>query len=96
MEESKVNDLSSWLKQKCRREGLSLRQAAIKTGLSHSTLCDIVKGESNLSGQTITKLARYFGGDGKRKLVLEDQLLVLAVTGHSKPATCGHLKSGHR
>ena len=78
MQEGKVNNLGSWLEEKCRSEGLSLRQAAVKTGLSHSTLCDIVKGEGKVCGETIKKLARYFGGDGKRRLVLEDQLLVLA------------------
>jgi len=66
------------LEEKCRNEWLSLRQAAVKTDLSHSTLCDIVKGEGKVCGETIKKLARYFGGDGRRRLVLEDQLLVLA------------------
>lgn len=78
MREGKINSLGSWLEEKCKNEGLSLRQAAAKTGLSHSTLADIRKGNSNVSGETIKKLARYFGGDGTRRLVLEDQLLVLA------------------
>ncbi len=73
-----VNSLGSWLEHKCKSEGLSLRQAAAKTGLSHSTLADIVKGENNVSGETIKKLARYFGGESKRRLALEDQLLTLA------------------
>ena len=37
-----------------------------------------MNGEINISGETIRKLARYFGGDGRRRLVFEDQLLVLA------------------
>lgn len=78
MQEGKINSLGSWLEEKCKSEGLSLRQAAAKTGLSHSTIADIRKGNSNVSGETIKKLARYFGGDGTRRLVLEDQLLVLA------------------
>ena len=79
MQEGKINSLGSWLEEKCKSERLSLRQAAAKTGLSHSTLANIRKGNSNVSGETIKKLARYFGGDGtRRKLVLEDRLLVLA------------------
>jgi len=79
MQEGKINSLGSWLEEKCKSEGLSLRQAAVKTGLSHSTLANIRKGNSNVSGETIKKLARYFGGDGTRgRLVLEDRLLVLA------------------
>jgi len=78
MQEGKINSLGSWLAEKCKSERLSLRQAAAKTGLSHATLADIRKGKSNVSGETIKKLARYFGGDGRRRLVLEDRLLVLA------------------
>jgi len=79
MQEGKINGLGSWLEEKCKSERLSLRQAAIKIGLSHSALANIRKGNSNVSGETIKKLARYFGGDGtRRRLVLEDRLLVLA------------------
>ena len=78
MPEGRINSLGSWLEEKCKSERLSLRQAAAKTGLSHSTLANIRKGNSNVSGETIKKLARYFGGDGTRRLVLEDRLLVLA------------------
>jgi len=79
MQEGKINSLALWLEEKCKSERLSLRQAAAKTSLSHSTLADIRKGNSNVSGETIKKLARYFGGDGtRRRLVLEDQLLILA------------------
>jgi len=79
MREEKINSLGSWLEEKCKSERLSLRQAAAKTGLSHSTLAKIVKGNTKVRGETIKKLARYFGGDGtRRRLVLEDRLLVLA------------------
>jgi len=78
MREGKINSLGSWLEEKCKSEGLSLRQAATKTGLSHSTFAHIVKGNTRVSGETVQKLARYFGGDGTRRLVLEDQVLVLA------------------
>lgn len=78
MQEGEINSLGSWLEQKCKSEGLSLRQAAVKTGLSHSTLCEIVKGNAKVCGETIKKLARYFGGDGRRRWALEDKLLVLA------------------
>jgi len=79
MREGKINSLGSWLEEKCKSEGLSLRQAAAKIGLSHSTLAKIVKGNTKVRGETIKKLARYFSGDGTRKrLVLGDQLLILA------------------
>lgn len=78
MQEGNVSTLGSWLGERCKSEGLSLRQAAVKTGLSHSTLAGIVKGNIKVCGETIKKLAKYFGGDGRRRWVLEDQLLVLA------------------
>ena len=79
MQEGKINSLASWLEEKCKSEGLSLRQAAVKISLSHSTLANVVKGNTRVRGETIKKLARYFGGDGtRRRLVLEDRLLVLA------------------
>lgn len=79
MREGKINSLGLWLEEKCKSEGLSLRQAAAKTGLSHSTLANIRQGNTKVRGETIKKLARYFSGDGTRKrLVLEDRLLVLA------------------
>ncbi len=78
MQEGKVSNLDFWLEERCRNEGLSPRQAAAKTCLSQSTLADIVKGEGKVCGETIEKLARYFSGDGRRRLVLEDQHLVLA------------------
>jgi len=69
--------LGQWLKEKCEAEKLSLRQAASKTGLSHSTISDIINGVQP-SAETIRKLAHAFGGDGHRGFVLEDKLLTLA------------------
>ncbi len=71
----KQRSLSQWLQQKCRLEHLSLRQAGAKTGLSHTTINDIIKGVQP-SAKTIQKLARAFGGNGR--LPLEDHLLALA------------------
>ncbi|MBA7670379.1 hypothetical protein ES703_78525 [subsurface metagenome] len=67
----------SWLVERCQKEGLSLRQAAAKTGLSHATIDDIRKG-GGASAETIRKLAQAFGGDGREMLALEDKLLVLS------------------
>jgi len=69
--------LGSWLVERCQKEGLSLRQAAAKTGLSHATIDDIRKG-SRASAETIGKLAQAFGGDGREMLALEDKLLILS------------------
>lgn len=69
--------LGEWLKERCKVEGLSLRQAAAKTGLSHATIGDIIKGVSP-SPESIQKLAHAFSGDGKERLALEDSLLILA------------------
>ncbi len=70
--------LGQWLKDRCHREHLSLRQAAARTGLSHATIGDIRKG-SHPFPETIVKLARGFGGNGNNeRLALEDKLLVLA------------------
>ncbi len=70
--------LSQWLEDRCHREHLSLREAAARTGLSHATIADIIKGSRPLP-ETILKLARCFGGDGNNeRLALEDKLLVLA------------------
>ncbi|GAJ13351.1 unnamed protein product [marine sediment metagenome] len=69
--------VSQWLKERCHREHLSLRQAAANTGLSHATIGDIIKG-GHPSAETIRKLAQGFGGNGERGLALEDRLLVLA------------------
>ena len=70
--------LSQWLKDRCKAEGLSTRQAAAKTGLSHATISDIINGASLPSPETIKRLAKAFGEDGNERLALEDSLLILA------------------
>ena len=72
-----ISTLGGWLQERCQKEGLSLRQAAAKTGLSHATIDDIRKG-GGASAETIRKLAQAFGGDGREMLALEDKLLVLS------------------
>lgn len=70
--------LGQWLEERCEREHLTLREAAAKTGLSHATIGDIIKGSRPLP-ETIRKLAQGFGGDGTQQtLALEDCLQVLA------------------
>lgn len=69
--------LSEWLKQRCEKEGLSLRQAATKTGLSHNTIYQILNTGS-ASPDSVRKLAEAFGGDDHQRFALEDKLLVLA------------------
>jgi len=70
--------LGSWLKERCQREGLSLRQASIKTGLSHTTIADLIKG-GKASPETIQKLAGCFSeGGNHQRAALVDELLVLA------------------
>ena len=69
--------LGKWLEETCKQERLSLRQAASKTGLSHATIDDIIKG-GGASAETIRKLAQAFGGDGREMLALEDKLLILS------------------
>ena len=78
--------LGQWLKDRCKAERLSMRQAAVKTGLSHATIADIIKGASP-SPETIRKLAQAFGGSGNEKLALEDSLLILA--GYRTPRSEG-------
>lgn len=80
--------LGQWLEERCREEKLSLRQAATKTGLSHSTIADIIKGVRP-SAETIRKLAEAFGGDGHRSLVLEDKLLTLSGYRRQRPEADG-------
>ena len=70
-------NLAQWLGGRLRNEHLSLRRAATRTGLSHATIADIMKGNQP-SAKTIMKLAQGFGGNGQQKLALEDQLLTLA------------------
>ena len=72
------SSVASWLAERCQKEGLSLRQAAAKTGLSHATISDIIKGNCP-SPESIKKLAGAFSGNGDHhRLALEDKLLVLA------------------
>ncbi|GAJ13577.1 unnamed protein product [marine sediment metagenome] len=73
----KQGKLGQWLKEKCEKEHLSLRQVAIKTGVSHQTIAGLIDGKKALP-TTIKRLAHGFGGNGKRRLALEDKLLVLA------------------
>lgn len=68
--------LAKWLEGRCREEGLTLRGAAAKTGLSHATISDIIKG-GHPSAESIRKLALAFGGNGHQRLALEDTLLSL-------------------
>ena len=63
-----------------------MRQAAVKTGLSHATIADIIKGASP-SPETVKKLAQAFGGSSNEKLALEDNLLILA--GYRTPRSEG-------
>jgi len=69
--------IGQWLEEACQREGLSLRQAGAKAGLSHGTIEGIIRGASP-SPDTIKKLAHAFAGDGQQALALEDSLLILA------------------
>ena len=70
--------LGEWLEEKCREEKLSLRQAAVKTGLSHATIGDLING-GRPSSETIKKLAAGFSGNGdQHRQSLEDTLLTLS------------------
>lgn len=69
--------VGQWLKDRCEKKGWSLREAAANIGLSHATIGDIMKGVQP-SSESIRKLTVAFGGNGLRKLVLEDELLTLA------------------
>lgn len=72
------DSISQWLRERCKNEHLSLREAAARTGLSHATIGDTIKG-SQPSAETIRKLAQAFGGDGpNQRFTLEDYLLTLA------------------
>jgi transcriptional regulator with XRE-family HTH domain len=65
------------MKGTCQKQGLSLRQVAARTNLSHGTIADIIKG-AHPSPNTIRKLAECFAGLGYERLALEDELLVLS------------------
>jgi len=69
--------LSEWLRERMNKEGLSLRKAGVKTGLSHGTISDVLRGLTP-NGETIRKLAEAFSKDGHEKMALEDSLLILA------------------
>ena len=71
------NGLGLWLQEVCDKDKLSLRAAGEKTGLSHSTIRDIVKGNTP-SIDTIRKLAAAFSSGSHHGQVLEDKLLILA------------------
>ena len=82
-------NLGKWLKKVCKKEGLSLRQAGDKAGLSHATIQCIIKG-GNPSSITVRKLARGFCPGGKNELmVIEEELLV--ITGHKTRSTNGSM-----
>jgi len=79
--------LAQWLEERCREESLSLREAGKRAGMSHATIGDIMKG-ARPSGDTIRKLAGAFSGNGnQQKLVLEDELLIMA--GYRSPRPDG-------
>ena len=77
--------LGGWLEARCRSQGLSLREAADLTGLSHTTIADVISG-MRPSAETLRKLARGFGGNGDHKRsALEVELFTLA--GFKTPAS---------
>lgn len=70
--------MGSWREDRCRKEGLSLCEAATKIGLSHATIGDIMKS-SRACPETIRKLAQTFSqSGGHHRFALEDKLLTLA------------------
>jgi transcriptional regulator with XRE-family HTH domain len=76
-EETGAKTMSDWLDLICRENHLSLRQAADRSGLSHSTLASIKKG-TRPTAATISKLAAAFSNDGpNQRATLEDRLLTL-------------------
>ena len=84
--------LGQWLANRCQREHLSLRQVAARTGLSHVTIADVIKGKRPLP-ETLRKLVHGFGGDGELMLALEDHLLTLA--GYRTPRAGEKLSISH-
>lgn len=69
--------LGVWLQGECAKNKLSLREAGKKSGLSHSTIRDIVNGKTP-NPDTIKKLAIAFSDGDHQWRVLEDKLLTLA------------------
>lgn len=72
-----TSGFGQWLKQRCEAEGLSLRQASARIGVSHGTIAKIMDGASP-APETIKRIAQAFGQNGNEKLALEDSLLILA------------------
>lgn len=77
MTKERASGLAGWLQERCREERLTLRQAAGKTGLSHTTIAKIMEGVRPSAG-TVKKCAEGFSDNGTEKLILEDELLILA------------------
>jgi len=74
---SDLSPLGYWLRERCQADGLSLRKAAAKAGVSHATISDIING-GRPSAATAVKLAKAFSGNGQhQKASLEDFLLTL-------------------
>ena len=72
-----LSSLGYWLRERCQAEGLSLRKAAARAGVSHATISDIISG-GRPSAATVVKLAKAFSGNGQhQKAALEDFLLSL-------------------
>lgn len=69
--------LARWLKERCQKDHLSLRQVGEMAGISHSTVHSIFKG-GHSSAATVKRLAHAFGGNGNQQIALEDELLILA------------------
>jgi len=72
-----ASGLSQWLQDRLEKGHLSLRKAATVTGLSHSTIRDIMRGVTP-NAETIRKLANAFSKNGHERIALEDSLLILA------------------
>jgi len=72
-----VADLSVWLEQQCQAKGLSCRQMAAETGVSHATIAAIKNG-ARPSAATIVKLADGLCKEGQhQRQALKDRLLSL-------------------
>lgn len=72
--------LGKWLEERCKKERLSLRQASIKIGISHTIIADLLNG-AQASPRTIKKLAEAFSESGDhQKLALEMNCWCLPAT----------------
>ena len=79
MNEASVNgDIGQWLKERCQKEVLSLREAGQKANLSHSTIRDIINGTCIPSPATVGKLASAFSNGDHGGEALKRKLLILA------------------